>query len=182
MNHLLAGIAAILALVSFARAECGIGTIWQPLSLLGTEGDAKPLSDEPEMAVSIESRPTYTSGAHFESVVASLALPHRIAGAPETFPLESNLVVLLKTSVTGVYRQDGTKEITLDLSNVPKDVLKQHGITIKHDAKLLLACLTKNLRQNNLWIEQGWFDLVWKLPTDSNSLIDDLPKRLGSKS
>lgn len=182
MKHLLSGFAAILALVGFARSECGIGTIWQPLSLLGTEGEAKPLSDEPEMAVSIESRPTYTSGARFESVVASLTLPHRIAGAPETFPSESNLVVLLRTSVTCVNRPDGAREITLDLSNIPRDVLKQHGITIKQYSKLLMACLTKNLRQNNLWIDQGWFDLVWKLPTDSGSLLDELPKRLGSKS
>jgi hypothetical protein len=181
MNKLIFGCAAFLAAICISNAECGIGTIWQPLSLLGTEGEGKPLPDEPEMAVTIESRPTYTSGAHFESVVASLALPHQIAGAPESFPRESNLVVLLKTSINGIYRQDGTKEITLDLSNVPKEILKQHGITLKQYSKLLIVCLTKNLRQNSLWSEQGSFDLVWKLPSDSGSLVMNLPKRLGSK-
>ena len=164
-----------------ASAERKIGNVAQPMSLLGTDLDAKPLEDEPAMAATIVSRPCLFRSGIFEEVVAAVALPHHLAGADAGFPQESNLVILLGAKVSGV-QAEGKSTITVDLSGTSDQVLKQHGVTLEQFTKLLVHCIKKNLRENGMWVEQGWFHLEWKLPPSGEPLRDKLPAMIGSKS
>jgi len=178
---LFASLVAMVVIALPASAERKIGNVTQPMSLLGTDLDAKPLEDEPSMAAMVVSRPCLLPSGIFEDVIAAVALPHHLAGADAGFPQESNLVILLGAKVNGV-QAEGKSTITFDLSGTTDQLLKQHGVTLEQFAKLLVHCTKKILRENGMWVDQGWFHLEWKLPPSGEPLRGKLPAMIGSKS
>ena len=82
-----------------AYAERQIVEIFQPTSLLGTDTEDEPLTKGQAMAATILRRPVLIGGAFPESPVLAMCLPHRIAGAGEGFPDESNLIVLVGAKI-----------------------------------------------------------------------------------
>jgi hypothetical protein len=100
MNILRAGLLiAGLLMASSAYAERQIAEIFQPTSLLGTDTEDEPLKNGQAMAATILRRPVLIGGAFPESPVDAMCLPHRIAGAGDGFPVESNLIVLIGAKV-----------------------------------------------------------------------------------
>ena len=116
--------------------------VYQPTSLLGTEMDGDPLNTGESMAATIVSRPVLVGGAFPESPVQAISLPHRIAGAGESFPSESNLIVMVGGRV---HAEHGEKEhrIIADFSKakVPENL----GVTLVQVMRLTALCLHKTL-------------------------------------
>ena len=159
-------------LMSVARGERELGTVCQPLSLMGTELDASPLHDEPPMGAALVSRPYMFRSGIFEEVVAAITAPHHIAGADKDLPKESNLLVLMKASVKG-----DKKGITIDFSKVEKKNLERYGVSLHQLAKLTLHCIIKNL-QVNTSIEEGRIPINWNLPEYGKDLAGKLKHKI----
>ena len=172
----------ILAMVgSSAFAERGIGTAWQPMSLLGTEMMAEPLPGGDEMAVLIVSRPHMFQAGIFEEIVASVATPHHLAGADAGFPKESNLAVLLKASISGEESEKASR-VKIDLSKTTAKLLETHELSLEQFAKLLVACISKTIRANHHVDEQATFPIDWELPKSEERLRKKLPQEIVFKS
>ena len=170
-------------LVPSAFAERGIGIAWQPMSLLGTEMMAEPLPNEDEMAVSFISRPHMFQAGLFEEIVAAVGTPHRLAGADKAFPKESNLTVLMNAKVSGE-ETEKARTIHIDLSKTTAKLLATHELSLEQVGKLLVACITKNLRANGQVREdQATFPIQWKLPPKTDPKVRArLPKKIAFRS
>lgn len=116
--------------------------VYQPTSLLGTEMDGDPLGTGEGIAATIVSRPVLVGGAFPESPVHAISLPHRITGAGEGFPEESNLIVIVGGKI---HAEHGDKEhrIIADFSKakVPENL----GVTLIQVMKITAVCLNKTL-------------------------------------
>lgn len=138
-------IVAALATVAFQmtlHAERALIDAYQPTSLLGTEGDDDPLGTGQSIAATIVSRPVIVGGAFPESPVHAVSLPHKIAGAPEGFPEESNLIVIVGADVHAEWGQ--TEDLIIaDFSKakVPQNL----GVTLIQVMKMTAVCLRKTL-------------------------------------
>lgn len=158
MKHLFPAL-LLLALPMALRAERDIASIYQPLSLLGTELEAAPLGAEEPMAADIFATPTLVSSAYPEAIVHAIGLPYRFYNAPEGFPEESNLLVMTGGKLEAEWGEERHK-ITIDLSQVS---IEEHlGITLRQLCDLTLLCLSRSLQQG--FSDGKGFDLDWKLP------------------
>ncbi|YCM42815.1 hypothetical protein V2O64_16020 [Verrucomicrobiaceae bacterium 227] len=94
------------------------------------------------IVATIVSRPVLIGGAFPESLVHAASLPHRIACAGESFPKESNLIVLVGGRIHAEY---GDKEhrIIVDFSEakVPENL----GVTLVQVMEITALCLHKTL-------------------------------------
>lgn len=132
----------VVGLQCSLHAENSLMQVYQPTSLLGTEMDGDPLGTGESIAATIVSRPVLVGGAFPESPVHAISIPHRIAGAGESFPKESNLIVLVGGRIHAEY---GDKEhrIIADFSKakVPENL----GVTLIQVMKITASCLYKTL-------------------------------------
>lgn len=158
MKHI---IPALLLLTSpmALRAERDIASVYQPLSLLGTELEANPLGADEPIAAGIFATPAVVSSAYPEAIVHAIGLPHRLYNAPEGFPEESNLLVLTGGKLEAGWGEERHK-ITIDFSKVS---IEEHlGITLQQLCDLTLLCLSKSLQPG--YSDGKTFALDWKLP------------------
>lgn len=123
-------------------AERGIEAVAQPLSLLGTEADGDPLGDGESIAAIIMTRPTVVGGAFPESVVHAMCLPHQIADAPENFPEESNLIVMVGAKIAAEWGEEH-HTVVADFSQASID--EETGATLLQVMQLTAICLQQNL-------------------------------------
>ena len=155
-------------------AERGLIEVYQPISLLGTDLEGDPLRTGAGLPAVIFSRPTIIGGAFPESTVHALSLPHQIAGAPEDFPKESNLIILVGAKI---YVEWGANEhqIIADFSKAkaPKNL----GITVLQVMQMSALCLQKTLGEHHSKpIKISW------LPPKSTSLVNiNLPSEIKRK-
>ena len=137
-------VAALASLViqTELHAERSLIDAYQPTSLLGTEGEGDPLGTGEYMAATIVSRPVIIGGAFPESPVHAISLPHKIAGATEGFPEESNLIVIVGANVHAEWGQT-EDHIIADFSKakVPENL----GVTLIQVMKMTAVCLLKTL-------------------------------------
>lgn len=133
---------ASVLLLAESRAERSLIDAYQPTSLLGTEGDADPLGTGEPIAATIVSRPVIIGGAFPESPVHAVSLPHKIAGATEGFPEESNLIVIVGGDVYAEWGQTEDRIIAdFSKSKVPENL----GVTLIQVMKMTAVCLEKTL-------------------------------------
>lgn len=123
-------------------AERGIEAVAQPLSLLGTEADGDPLGDGESIAAIIMTRPTVVGGTFPESVVQAMRSPHQIADAPENFPKESNLIVMVGAKITAEWGE-ANHAVIADFPQA--DIVEEAGATLLQLMQLTAICLQKNL-------------------------------------
>ena len=146
------------------NAERALIDVFQPTSLLGTEGEADPLRSGEHIAATIVSRPVIIGGAYPEGPVGAISLPHKLSGAPEGFPAESNLIVLVGGKV---WAEQGEKEhqITVDFSNakVPENL----GVSLVQVMKITALCLQKTLGTGH----ERPFRITWLSP-EGISIVD----------
>lgn len=133
---------ASVLLLAESRAERSLIDAYQPTSLLGTEGNDDPLGTGESIAATIVSRPVIIGGAFPESPVHAVSLPHKIAGATEGFPEESNLIVIVGGNVHAEWGKT-EDQIIADFSKakVPENL----GVTLIQVMKLTAVCLEKTL-------------------------------------
>lgn len=161
---LVIAVLASAAFTSLLHAERSLIEVYQPTSLLGTELDGDPLGTGESLAATIVVRPAIIGGAFPESPVHAISLPHKIAGAPEGFPEESNLIVMVGADI---HAEWGQKEdlIIADFSKakVPENL----GISLVQVMKMTALCLQKTLgTQHEKPIEITW------LGPEGMSLVD----------
>jgi hypothetical protein len=159
----------VLGLQSSLFAENSLMQVYQPTSLLGTEMDGDPLGTGESMAATIVSRPVLIGGAFPESPVHAISLPHRIAGAGESFPSESNLIVMVGGRV---HAEHGEKEhrIIADFSKakVPENL----GLTLVQVMKMTAVCLQRTLGTQH----EKPILITWLAP-DGVSLVNGVSPR-----
>jgi hypothetical protein len=159
-----------------SRAERDIVSIFQPLSLLGTELEAYPLGKNESVYADVLATSTIVSSAYPEAIVQAIALPHHFYNAPEGFPAESNLIILSGGHLDAAWGE-ARHSITIDFS---KASVKDLGVTLKQLCRLTLLCLSRSLQQKSS--DGKPFTLNWKLPSGHQGLLTDLPATLTLKS
>ena len=129
-------------LLAESRAERSLIDAYQPTSLLGTEGEGDPLGTGEWIAATIVSRPVIIGGAFPECPVRAVSLPHKIAGATEGYPEESNLIVIVGGDVHAEWGQT-EDQIIADFSKakVPENL----GVTLIQVMKITAVCMEKTL-------------------------------------
>ena len=142
IRHTLVTLLASMAIQSVAHAERALIDVYQPTSLLGTEGEADPLGTGVYIAATIVSRPAIIGGAFPESPVHAVSLPHKIAGATEGFPNESNLIVLVGADVRAEWGETEHR-IIADFSKAK--VPENYGVTLIQVMQMTALCLEKTL-------------------------------------
>ncbi len=160
MRTYLAVFALVWSMSQTVWAERGIEAVAQPLSLLGTEADGDPLGDGESIAAIIMTRPTVVGGAFPESVVHAMCLPHQIADAPEDFPEESNLIVMVGAKITAEWGEQHHTVIA-DFSHA--SIEEESGATLLQVMQLTAICLQKNLESK---ADGRPIKIVWKAPLD----------------
>ena len=166
-------VAVLFASVLFAlpaHAERQIAEIFQPTSLLGTDTEDEPLKDGQAMAATILSRPILIGGAFPESPVEAMCLPHKITGATDGFPKESNLIVLVGAKISAEFGEK-SHSIIADFSRAR--VSEDLGVSLIQVMQLTAECLNRNLRNSDAPIA-----IVWKVPKGQEELVDRLPKEI----
>jgi len=139
-QYIIALLVSIL-LPSSLDAERALIDVYQPTSLLGTDLVADPLGTG-EIAATIVIRPVIIGGAFPESPVHAISLPHKLAGVPNGFPQESNLIVIVGGKVHAEWGQT-EHQIIADFSKakVPGNL----GVTLIQVMKMTAVCLQKTL-------------------------------------
>lgn len=153
-------------LLAESRAERSLIAAYQPTSLLGTEGESDPLETGEWIAATIVSRPVIIGGAFPESLVHAVSLPHKIAGATDGFPEESNLIVIVGGNVHAEWGQE-EDQIIADFSRakVPENL----GVTLIQVMKMTALCLEKTLgNQHEKPIKIKWIAPEGVSLTDAN--------------
>jgi hypothetical protein len=154
-----------MLLLAESHAERSLIDAYQPTSLLGTEGEGDPLGTGEWIAATIVSRPVIIGGAFPESPVHAVSLPHKIAGAPDGFPVESNLIVIVGGDVHAEWGQTDD-QIIADFSKakVPENL----GVTLIQAMKMTAVCLEKTLgTQHEKPIKIKWLAPEGVSPTDA---------------
>lgn len=172
MKHsYIAPILASLLLQTTLQAERSLVEVYQPTSLLGTDLDGDPLGTGESLAATIVARPVIIGGAFPESPVHAVSLPHKIAGAPEGFPEESNLIVIVGGRVHAEWGQTEHRIIAdFSKAKVPENL----GVTIIQVMKLTAICLQKTLGTQH----ENPIKITWLAP-DGVSLADaKLPSQI----
>lgn len=141
-RNLIATVLASISLLTVLHAERSLIEVYQPTSLLGTELDGDPLGTGEWICATIVSRPVIIGGAFPEDPVHAVSLPHKIAGAPDGFPRESNLIVLAGGNVHAKWGQS-EDQIIADFSKamVPENL----GVTLIQVMKMTALCLQETL-------------------------------------
>ena len=166
-------VALLFASVLFAfsaHAERQIAEIFQPTSLLGTDTEDGPLKDGQTMGASILSRPILIGGAFPESPVLAMCLPHKITGATDGFPKESNLIVLVGAKINAEFGEN-SHSVIADFSHAK--VSEDLGVSLIQVMQLTAECLNRNLRGGDTPIA-----ILWKTPKGHEALLDRLPKEI----
>lgn len=172
MNFLKAALLFVSLLFAFpVHAERQIAEIFQPISLLGTDTEDEPLKDGQDMAATILSRPILIGGAFPESPVLAMCLPHKIAGAPDEFPKESNLIVLVGAKLDAEF---GEKSHTVIADFSRAKASDDLGVTLLQVMQLTAECLQRNLRSS----DNTPIMIRWKTPPGDVALADKLPKEI----
>lgn len=156
-------------------AERMLIEVFQPTSLLGTELDSDPFENGESLPATIVSRPVIVEGAVPEGVVHAISLPHRIAGASENFPNESNLVVLVGGSV---YAEYGEKEHQVFADFSKAKLPDNLGVTMMQVMKLTGICLQKTL----VGTSQKSIRITWIAPEGVSLMEAELPLEIEKKS
>jgi hypothetical protein len=172
MRTSLALIALLMNLCPAVWAERGIEAVAQPLSLLGTEGDGDPLGDGESIAAIIMTRPTVVGGAYPESLVHAMCLPHRIADAPDNFPIESNLIVMVGAKITAEWGE-AHHTVVADFSQASID--EEYGATMLQVMQLTALCLQQNLMSRS---DGKPIKILWKAPQDLEIPAGSLPDEI----
>jgi hypothetical protein len=164
-------------LLAEARAERSLIDAYQPTSLLGTEGECDPLGTGEWIAATIVSRPVIIGDAFPESPVDAVSLPHRIAGATEGFPEESNLIVIVGGDVRAEWGET-EDQIIADFSKakVPENL----GVTLIQVMKMTAVCLEKTLGTQH----EKPIKIKWMAPEGVSLTDAELPteiKRTGQQ-
>jgi len=169
--HFLISALAIAALPATLNAERSLIEAFQPTSLLGTELDDDPLGTGEHIAATIVSRPVIIGGAFPESPVQAISLPHKIAGAPQGFPEESNLIVIVGGRVHAEWGQ-AEHRIIADFSKAkaPENL----GVTIIQVMKLTAICLQKTLGTQH----ETPIKITWLAPDGVAFADADLPQQI----
>jgi hypothetical protein len=172
MNFLTVMLLFASVLFSFpVHAERQIAEIFQPTSLLGTDTEDEPLKDGQSMAATILSRPILIGGAFPESPVQAMCLPHKIAGAPQGFPKERNLIVLVGAKLDAAWGEK-SHTVTADFSRAKAS--DDLGVTLLQVMQLTAECLQRNLRSS----ESTPIMIHWKTPAGNAVPADKLPKEI----
>ena len=150
-------------------AERQIVEIFQPTSLLGTDTEDEPLTKGQAMAARILRRPVLIGGAFPESPVDAMCLPHRIAGADDGFPNESNLIVLVGAKI---HAEWGEKVHTVIADFTDAKASEELGVSLLQVMQLTAECLKRNLRGE----ATTPIRIQWKAPKWQEALADRLPK------
>jgi hypothetical protein len=153
------------------HAERKIAEIFQPTSLLGTHTEDEPLKDSQDMAATILSRPILIGGAFPESPVQTMCLPRKIAGAPDGFPKESNLIVLVGAKIDAKW---GEKSHTVAADFSRAKASDDLEVTLLQVMQLTAECLQRNLRGS----DSTPIKIDWKPPPGNGVLADKLPKEI----
>jgi len=117
--------------------------VFQPLSLHGTDIDhnfeGKPIRAQ------IFSSPFVLSGAMPETLVASVAAPHRMPGSENYGVKESNLLALYQVGLEAHFNDEDILLVTFDLSKLkaPEDV----ELPIRTVLRLAIAAVKKSLAE-----------------------------------
>ncbi len=164
-----------LALLADVRGERSLIDVYQPTSLLGTDTEADPLGSGEWIAATIVSRPVIIGGAFPESPVHAISLPHKIAGAPDGFPAESNLIVIVGGQLRAEWGQSEDRIIAdFSKAEVPGDL----GVTLLQVMKMTAICLERTLGARH----EKPLKITWLAP-DGVSLVEaDLPLQLGGRT
>ena len=171
MNLLKVGLLFASVLFAFtAHAERQIAEIFQPTSLLGNDTEDEPLKDGQTMAATILSRPILIGGAFPESPVLAMCLPHKIAGATDGFPKESNLIVLVGAKISAEW---GEKRHTIIADFSQAKASDDLGVTLLQVMQLTAECLQRNLRSS----DSTPITIDWKTPLGRGFLPTNYPKR-----
>jgi hypothetical protein len=171
MNLLKAGLLFTSVLFAFPiHAERQIAEIFQPISLLGTDTEDEPLKDGQTMAATILCRPILVAGAFPESPVMAMCLPHKITGATDGFPEESNLIVLVGAEIDAEFGEK-SHSVTADFSHAK--VSEDLGVSLLQVMQLTAECLQRNLGGRDTPIA-----IRWKTPKGQEALLKKLPKEI----
>ena len=154
----------VVGLQCAVHAENSLMQVYQPTSLLGTELDGDPLDTGESMSATIVSRPVLVGGAFPESPVHAISLPHRIAGAGESFPEESNLIVLVGGRI---HAEHGDKEHRIIADFSTAKVPENFGVTLIQVMKITALCLQKTLGMEH----EKPIKITWIAP-EGTSLAD----------
>ena len=96
-------------------------------------------------------------------------LPHRIAGAGEGFPHESNLIVIVGAKI---HAEWGEKSHTVIADFTEAKVSEEFGVSLPQVMQLTAECLKRNLR-GEMTIP---IRIQWKTAKGQEALADRLPK------
>ncbi len=154
----------MIALQFPLHAERSLIEVYQPTSLLGTEMDGDPLGTGESLCAVIVSRPVLIGGAFPEDPVYAISLPHHIVGAPDGFPKESNLIVLVGADIHAEY---GDKEHRIIADFSKAKVPENFGVTLIQVMKISALCLQKTLGDQN----EKTIRITWLAP-EGVSLVD----------
>ncbi len=170
-RNFLITVLASIAFTTLVHAERSLIEVYQPTSLLGTELDSDPLGTGESLAATIVVRTVIIGGAYPESPVHAISLPHKIAGAPEGFPEESNLIVMVGADIHAEWGK--TEDLIIaDFSKakVPENL----GVSLIQVMKMTALCLQKTLGTQH----EKPIKITWLAPADVSLADAGLPPEI----
>lgn len=138
-------VAGFLASVSVSATTITVVSVYEPLSLQGSDGD-EAISDAGEaLQACVMSRPMALTGAFPETLAESIRSPHLIpTNNPNYKVQEANLLVLANIGINAEMTADGL-QVRLDVAqlSIPPAV----DLTTRQILKLAIVALRKTLEE-----------------------------------
>lgn len=138
-------ICGVFLMLGASASTITVVSVYEPLSLHGTDGD-EAISDVGEaLQASVMARPMALTGAFPEVLVDSIKSAHQIpTNNPNYKVTETNLLVLCNIGIGGRMTEEGL-QVNLDITNltIPQDV----DLTSRQVLKLALIAIRKTLEE-----------------------------------
>lgn len=141
----------LLCLVVMGVAQAtviDVVSIYQPLSLHGSDVDDEIDDTGEALQAAIMARPMALTGAFPEVLIESIALPHRLpTNNPNYVIPEVNLVVLCGLKLSAEQKEKGELHLEINIANlvIPEDI----DLTARQVIKLVSASIRKTLGEYN---------------------------------
>jgi len=134
---------SLLLSMAAPATTLSVVSVFEPLSMHGTDVDAGITDTGEALQATVESRPMVLTGAMPEVLIESIRTPHRFPSNNPNYKVEEvNLLVICNIGISAEIREDGLR-VALDVSglNVPEPV----DLTARQVIKLALVAIRKTL-------------------------------------
>ncbi len=142
------GLICAFAVLPLGATTLQVFSIWNAVTLYGTDSDYQPQGFEEAVQARVMSRPMVLQGAFPEVLIDGISAPVKLPVLPSgaSFGMkESNLVILCKVALSAEYKNESLR-VTINIEKM--EIPQKLQLSEKQLVMLVMESVEKTLREN----------------------------------